>query len=345
VLRVLEQLGEAEPGATQAIVRGLSAGLTHSKSPLLARLNDADSSVAARMLADMIQQARRRALDTALPLDQRVAATRSLATAPFHVTRQVVTPLLDARQPQALQVAAVQTLNRFQEDDVATILLDAWPTFSPRVRGEAAEALFARPQRLTALLAAVGDGTIRPSQLAPARVTMLLSHPDRDVRRHAEALLGTVKLARREQAVAAYRDVLSLRGDPQRGKAVFKKECSACHRLEGVGYDLGLPLQTIRNRGREGILLNVLDPNRELNPAYANYLIITDDGRSVTGMISAETATSITLHRGQGQSDTVLRRNIDELANTGLSIMPEGLEQQINKQQMADLIEYLVSLK
>jgi putative heme-binding domain-containing protein len=89
----------------------------------------------------------------------------------------------------------------------------------------------------------------------------------------------------------------------------------------------------------------VLDPNRELNPAYANYIAITHDGRSITGMITAETATSLTLSRGEGQSDTVLRANIDEMINTGLSLMPEGMEQQLSKQDMADVIEYLMTVE
>jgi putative heme-binding domain-containing protein len=62
-------------------------------------------------------------------------------------------------------------------------------------------------------------------------------------------------------------------------------------------------------------------------------------------MIASETATSITLKRAEGQSDSVLRINIDELQNTGMSIMPEGLEEQLTKQDMADLIGYLMSIE
>ena len=62
-------------------------------------------------------------------------------------------------------------------------------------------------------------------------------------------------------------------------------------------------------------------------------------------MIASETATSITLRRPDGTSETVLRINIDELRSTGLSFMPEGLEKQINLQGMADLIAYLNTIK
>jgi putative heme-binding domain-containing protein len=58
-------------------------------------------------------------------------------------------------------------------------------------------------------------------------------------------------------------------------------------------------------------------------------------------MIAAETATSVTLKRADNASDTVLRIDIDRLKSTGLSLMPEGLEKQIDQQTMADLLEYL----
>jgi putative membrane-bound dehydrogenase-like protein len=345
VLGSLETFGPTETALSKAVVSGLTKGLAGSKSPLLARLSADGSSRAGSLLAEMIAQSQTTAMDEDQPEAVRVQAVRSLATASFQVAQDILPGLLAARQPAPVQVAAVQTLGRFQEPEVAGLIVDAWPGFSPSVRGEAAEALFARPERIRTLLTAVEQRVIQPNQLDPARVAFLLKHPDTAIRQAAEQLLGGVKLARREDAVAAYRDVLELTGDRQRGKAVFKRDCSACHRLEEVGYDLGLPLLAIRNRGREGILIHVLDPNREVNPAYANYIAITIDGRSITGMIAAETATSITLSRGEGQTETVLRKNIDEMVNTGLSLMAEGLEKQLSKQDMADVIEYLMAVE
>ena len=95
---------------------------------------------------------------------------------------------------------------------------------------------------------------------------------------------------------------------------------------------------------RKAILLNVLDPNREINPAYVNYTIETKDWETLSGIIASETATSVTLQRASGESDTILRVNIESTESAELSLMPEGLEAGINKQQMADLIAYLVSL-
>ena len=61
----------------------------------------------------------------------------------------------------------------------------------------------------------------------------------------------------------------------------------------------------------------------------------------LTGLIAAETATSITLRRADNATDTVLRIDIEQLKSTGMSLMPEGLEKQIDQQSMADLLEFL----
>ncbi len=139
--------------------------------------------------------------------------------------------------------------------------------------------------------------------------------------------------------------MLALEGDADRGKLPFKKVCAACHKVEGVGHEIGPNLATIKNRGAEALLVNMLDPSREVNPQFVNYVLLTDDGRQMTGMIAAETATSVTLKRGEDAGDTVLRINIDQLASTGLSLMPEGVEKQLTRQEMADLIAYLLQIK
>ena len=89
----------------------------------------------------------------------------------------------------------------------------------------------------------------------------------------------------------------------------------------------------------------MLDPNREVNPQYVNYVLATTDGLSITGMVAAESATSVTLKRAENATDTVLRVNIDQLQSTGMSLMPEGMEKQLDQQAVADLIAYLTTLK
>jgi putative heme-binding domain-containing protein len=123
------------------------------------------------------------------------------------------------------------------------------------------------------------------------------------------------------------------------------KTCASCHKLDGTWHEIGPNLATIQNRGAEAILANVLDPNREVNPQFLSYFVVTNDGRTLTGMIQAETGTSITLVRADNQSDLVLRSEIESLESTGVSLMPEGLEKDLTPQAMADLIAYLLSVR
>ena len=149
--------------------------------------------------------------------------------------------------------------------------------------------------------------------------------------------------ALRQAVIARYRESLSMPADAQRGREVFKKSCSACHLVQGVGHELGPSLMAIKSRGAETLLASILDPNSEVNPQYVNYLVVTVDGRVLSGMIVDEGATSITLKKDEGVTETVLRVDIDEIKNTGLSLMPEGLDETIDKQAMADLVAYLMA--
>ena len=87
------------------------------------------------------------------------------------------------------------------------------------------------------------------------------------------------------------------------------------------------------------------DPNREVKPQFLAYQLETKSGKSVAGMITAETPNSVTIRMLDGRSETVQRGDIDALRSTGLSFMPEGLEKQIDLQAMADLLAYLNSIK
>jgi putative heme-binding domain-containing protein len=284
------------------------------------------------------------ALDEKRSLAERSDAIRTLGLGSPAEIRPTLAALLDFRQSQEVQSAALTMLGKSTDSAVAEIVLAAWPSLSPRVRSQAAEMLFGRVDRVNALLGAVEKGTVSATELDLARVKLLYTHSNRAIAERAKKAFESVQIGKRQDVIDAYRSALAMPGDRARGQAVFKKICAACHKLEGLGHEIGPNLATMQNRGPEAILVNVLDPNREVNPQYVNYVLVTGDGRSLTGMIAAETATSVTLRRAEGASDTVLRVHIEELQSTRLSIMPEGVEKQVDPQGMADLLAYLTTL-
>ncbi|HEY2839364.1 MAG TPA: PVC-type heme-binding CxxCH protein [Pirellulales bacterium] len=345
VLASVESLSGAEAGLAGQLVRGLGEGAARRGGSLEKLLATDATGKAAKILDQLIVEAQKTATDAERKPAERAAAVSVVALGPGDGALAVLRTLIDSRQPQEVQSAALAALARLNEKGVASVILEAWHTLSPRMRAQATEALFARTDRLQALLDAIEAGRFKPADVEPARAQQLQAHADPKIRERAGRLLTSVKLGRRQDVVAAHRDVLDMKGDPQRGKEHFKKVCAACHRVEGVGYEIGANLATFKNRGAEAILANVLDPNREVNPQYVSYTLLTDDGRTITGMIDSETAGSVTLRRAEGATDTVLRKNIEELVASGLSIMPEGLEQQLDKQALADLLAYLMSVQ
>jgi putative heme-binding domain-containing protein len=342
VIKALDELPVSEKALAQALVRGL---VSKAGPGVRDQLTRAASGKAGAILADLLRDARRVSADPKRKDADRAAAIRTLGLAPFAEVRELLKDALQLNQPQPVQTAALETLARFDHSDVPALVLQAWPAFSPQLRATAAETLFARTAWVLAFLDAVERGKVARGEVDPARIQLLQSSSDMKVRARAKKLFAGAGLSKRGDVVKAYRKALELKGDPARGKLVFKNHCSACHKLEGVGHAVGADLSAIRDQGMEAVLLNILDPNRDVKPQYLSYLLETKSGRTITGMITAETASSLTLRRLDGTTETVLRIDIDQLRSTGLSFMPEGLEKQIDVPAMADLLAYLNSIR
>jgi putative membrane-bound dehydrogenase-like protein len=342
VLRGISALPESEKSLGQELVRSLV-----SKSPASARsrLAGVSGGKAGALLSSLITEAQKTAADTARKPTERADAIRTLALAEYPAVGELLAGLLTLREPAAVQAAAVETLGSFNDKQVADLLLKRWTAFSPQLRGRAAEVLFSRGTWIVAYLQAVEAGRIARGDVDRSRITLLKAHPDATVRRLTEKVFAGSELSKRNDVVKAYQAALKLDGDETRGKALFKKTCSACHRLEGVGTVVGADLTAIRSRGLSAVLLNVLDPNREVKPQFLSYVVVTDEGKIVTGMIATESANSLTIRRPDGTTAELLRTEIEQLKSTGLSFMPEGLEKQLDHQAMADLLAYLDSIR
>lgn len=293
----------------------------------------------------MLLQAQGIALNGEKPEAERVGAIQLLLMAPLSEQREVFEQLLKAQQPRTVQVVALRILARFDDPDVARLILAAWPAQTPALRSTSVETLFARPAWIMRLLDAMEGKTVQASELEPARVALLQKHDRTDIRERSAKLFANAALARRQEVVDAYQESLVLPGDVGRGRAHFAKVCSACHKLENVGESIGADLKAVKDRGTAAVLLNILDPNREVKPQFQTYLVLLNNGRTITGMIVAETATSLTLRKADHSAETVLRVDIEELQSSGISFMPEGLEKQLDVMGMADLLAYLNSIQ
>jgi putative heme-binding domain-containing protein len=199
-----------------------------------------------------------------------------------------------------------------------------------------------RPERVATLLTALQRGEIRPSELTASQTEFLRRHKDSNLRQRAIKVLGALKTTPKQEVIDAFLPALKLSGNVTNGHAIYLNRCASCHRLGNDGYALGPDLATVKANGREKLLVNILDPNREVAPNYFNYLVETKNGESLTGIIGNETAASVALRQANGSETAVLRSNIVRMESTGRSMMPEGLEAGLSPQEMADLLGFII---
>ena len=191
------------------------------------------------------------------------------------------------------------------------------------------------------LLSAIEDGRVAPSQIAAEHRQRLMTTGLPALRDRAEAAFGALKIGPRKSVLDAYASVKTAHGDPAHGKVVFERACSICHKLDGVGHEVGPDLAALTDLSPEPLLIAILDPNREVDARYLSYNAALQDGRVVNGMITAETASAVSLKRQEGATDVILRADLDELASSGRSLMPEGLENDLKPVDVADLVAFL----
>lgn len=327
------------------VVSGLGDGLKRTGRTLAAVYATINPQVNA-LTADLLQDAMQVVVNRDEEVAERIQAAQMLGHGQYASVHEPLFLCLDPRQPPALQQAAIKTLAIFPELEVAKKLLAGWNGFSPPVRTEVVEVLLAKPDRIPLLLEAVQQGQIGVGQITPVRRGLLMKHADLAIRERAKVLFARESPGPRGEIIKDYQQKLAaLQGDAQRGARIFERECATCHRIGDKGQEVGPNLETIRHHAPLQVLTNLLDPSREVSPAYVEYIVTTLEGRVATGMMASETATSVTLRRANNVQETILRANIDEIVGSGKSLMPEGLEKKVTPQEVADLLAYVLGRK
>jgi len=315
------------------IARALRDGLRRARG----------QSGAALPMDSLLSRARKLASDSSINEPTRVAAVRLLGTGGYAESAGVLVPMLSPASSEGLQVAAVEALDEMSDPAVGPELVKRLGSLGPRARGASLSALLRQPQRAIVMLQAIESGAARPSDITSAQANFLRNHSDPKVRELARKCLPV--LGARQKVIDDYMPALALTGDAARGRAIFQQRCSSCHRLGSDGFAVGPDLTTVRNAGKEKMLVNILDPNREVAPNYVAYAVETRGGDSLVGIIAAETASSVTVRQPFGKDTVVPRSDIRRVRSQQMSLMPEGLEQGLKPQDMADLLEFVFTAK
>jgi putative heme-binding domain-containing protein len=301
-----------------------------------------DPTYSAKLTDGWLKESRAVAADRNQPLERRLSAIEVISL--FDTVEGALNlshHLLDTKEPQELQAATIEVLGSYREPAVADILIDAWPKTTPALRDKAITILLSRTDRIAKLLDAIEAKKITPAQLSVAAKATLGRQKTPALAERIAKLIGDGSSSNRKEVIAKYASVMSMTVDVTRGAKIYETACMVCHKFADKGNDVGPHLGTIKAWTAEQLVTNILDPNREVSPNFALYIVETNDGRTLAGLIASETAGNLTLKRADGGTDTVLRSEIKSLTSPGLSLMPEGLEAAITPQQMADLIAYL----
>jgi putative membrane-bound dehydrogenase-like protein len=345
------QSREQVEGWHLALLRELAESGRLEDGKLVPEVSDAKNESLARALRLLRERSREILLDPRQELAARGEAARALGDSIVEETgagggaRGALSDLLSPGSPVELQLAVVSALGRargWRTAPAAKRLLESWPQAGPTVRTEILEALLSTREGARAVLDAVAEGRLSPREIDPRSRGRLERSEDPSLREAAAKLLGKQPVQGRAEAVSGYRTgIAGLKGDAARGKEVFQKNCSSCHRIEGQGFAVGPDLTEARAKDDGELLEAILNPSGMVPPRYTPYLVETRSGGISTGIISSETATSLTLSRAGGVSETVLRADLKRLTASSDSLMPAELEKAISHPQMADLLEFL----
>jgi putative heme-binding domain-containing protein len=139
-------------------------------------------------------------------------------------------------------------------------------------------------------------------------------------------------------------------GDAARGKALFddpeRMACAKCHKVHGRGGEIGPDLTTVGAQfDRRQLAESILFPSRSIREGYYQVAVATKDGRSVAGLVRAESDESLTLRDAEGKDHHVRKADIEDRSAGRPSLMPEGLQIGLSLDSFADLVAFLQSLK
>jgi putative membrane-bound dehydrogenase-like protein len=332
-------------GLEIAGVKGLSvAGAESQLRTLLASSSEKVQS-AARSLArhlelrSLIAFAIKEASDGSRPTAVRERAIHSLGGGAFSDVRPVFEQLLGSNLDPELLKTTLESLASFNEPEVSDLVIAHWKTFGPAVRKQALDVLLNHRLRVPALLKAVESGQIERGAFDLPRKEKLLLNPDSNISSKALQLFRDEQ-SDRSRILQTYRPALGNDGNATRGKAVFEKTCATCH-LARRGRQIGPDLSGVSSRTKEQLLEDILNPSKSIQARYANYVIVTRDGKIHDGIIVSESPGTLTLRRSEGPDETFLRANVSEIRSSSVSLMPDGLEQDMSKQDISDLIAFL----
>ena len=256
-------------------------------------------------------------------------------------------PILhDLLGESALRGPAIRGLAAFDHPNTPEAILKHYGSFEPNQQQDAINTLTSRPSYALALLDGVEKGTVPREDLSAFTIRQMVGLNDERVEKRVNEVWGAIQKMSEgaEQRIAAYKKAFTPRklakANLSNGRAVFAKTCMTCHKLYGVGGEIGPELTGSNRQDIDYLLRNIVTPNAIVGRDYQLASVRMHGGRVVSGMIRSETEDALTV---QTLNDRVVlaRSKVKDTTVHPVSMMPPGQLAALSDQDARDLIAYL----
>jgi putative membrane-bound dehydrogenase-like protein len=250
----------------------------------------------------------------------------------------------DAKQVQVTLTA----LATAADDRAAPLLLDFMvrPEHDVELRRQALRSVARTHNGAKAVIQMAQKGRVT-DELKPAAGAALSVVQWNDVKSEAVRLFP-LPPAKDAKPLPPFGDLVKMKGDAARGKKAFQTvgTCANCHIVNGEGKEVGPNLSEIGKKlSRESLLESILYPSAAISHGYESYVVTTKKGGIETGIKTSDTAESVTLKGADSILRTIKRGDIDTIEKSPISLMPADLHKALTAQDLADLLDYLLTLK
>lgn len=278
------------------------------------------------------------------PLDSRLENLDLVEIMPFAKKSEVLFSLLSNTEALKMQEAAMNQLWEYDDPTIATHIISNWKSLGPQTRRMASDLLLYKEHNHSALLTALETKDINIGEMnfdLERRRTLLWWTDDEDTKSRAQALFSDAGVVNRKDVIHQMKAALDMEGSTQNGSELFEVLCGQCHLYKNQGNDVGPVLTEINRKSKESLLYEILDPNAAVDTRYINHKVELTNGTIHIGIVESETDKSVILKKLGGSNVNIDKSEIQQFVSLGSSMMPEGLEENLNHQEMADLLAFL----
>ncbi|WP_166442724.1 PVC-type heme-binding CxxCH protein [Phragmitibacter flavus] len=285
------------------------------------------------------------ALDDKADFAQRNNALQSLITAKAEGLRQICEKLLKTR---GLNMTALRGLALFDDPAIGKQLALSYRNFYPNEQPVLIETLTSRKGFAKALLDQMAANKVPKTALTVIHARQIRSFKDEALDKQLAEVWGEIResSADKQKLIADLKAKLTpevlAKGDPHAGRVLFNMACAACHKLYGEGHLIGPDLTGSGRKDINYLIENIVDPSALLAADYRMTIVTMKDGRVLSGNVAAKSDRTLTL-KMVGLEQVL---ELEQIANTQqlpVSLMPEGLMQAFNEEQVRDLMAYLMT--